>query len=76
MFPIFGGEPTSEYVSFAQAQAGGVTISEMPQSASVNDLLINNPTPVPVLLFEGEEVLGAQQNRTFDGTVLVAAGPT
>ena len=29
---------------------------------------------VPVLLYEGEEVLGAQQNRTFDVSVLVAAG--
>jgi hypothetical protein len=74
VFPIFGGEPTTKYVSFAQAQAAGVTISELPQGASVNDLIVVNPTPTPVLLFEGEEVLGAQQNRTFDVTVLVAAG--
>jgi hypothetical protein len=74
VFPIFGGEPALEYVSFAQAQAAGVTICELPQGASVNDLVINNPTPTPVLLFEGEEVLGAQQNRTFDVTVLVASG--
>jgi hypothetical protein len=74
VFPIFGGEPTSEYLSFAQAQAAGVTISELPQGASVNDLIVVNPTPTAVLLFEGEEVLGAQQNRTFDVTVLVAAG--
>ena len=33
-----------------------------------------NPTDKPVLLYEGEEVLGAQQNRTFDVSVLVAAG--
>ena len=37
-------------------------------------MLIENPTDMPVLLFEGEEVLGAQQNRTFDVTILVAAG--
>jgi hypothetical protein len=73
VFPIFGGEPRIEYVSFAQAQASGVTISELPDGASVNDLIINNPTSMPVLLFEGEEVLGAQQNRIFDVTVLVAA---
>jgi hypothetical protein len=74
VFPIFGGEPRSEFVSFAQAQAAGVTISELPQGASVNDLIVVNPMSMPVLLFEGEEVLGAQQNRTFDVTVLVAAG--
>jgi hypothetical protein len=42
--------------------------------ASVNDLLVLNPTDVDVLLYEGEEVLGAQQNRTFDVSVLVPAG--
>jgi hypothetical protein len=36
-------------------------------------LLVENPTEARVLLYEGEEVLGAQQNRTFDVTVLVAA---
>ena len=44
------------------------------RARSVNDLLVENPTDKPVLLYEGEEVLGAQQNRTFDVTVLVAAG--
>src|SRR6185503_1662091 len=76
VFPLFGGEPTTEYLSFAQAQAAGATISELPQGASVNDLIVVNPTPLPVLLFEGEEVLGAQQNRTFDVSVLVPASST
>jgi hypothetical protein len=74
VFPIFGGEPKSEYTSFAQGQASGVTISELQDGASVNDLVVVNRGGLPVLLFEGEEVLGAQQNRTFDVTVLVAPG--
>jgi hypothetical protein len=40
----------------------------------VNDLVVLNPTECNVLLYEGEEVLGAQQNRTFDVSVLVPAG--
>ena len=36
--------------------------------------MVVNPTDVAVLLYEGEEVLGAQQNRTFDVSVLVPAG--
>jgi hypothetical protein len=36
--------------------------------------MVLNPTDVNVLLYEGEEVLGAQQNRTFDVSVLVPAG--
>ncbi len=36
--------------------------------------MVENPTDSNVLLYEGEEVLGAQQNRTFDVSVLVGAG--
>jgi len=73
VFPIFGPATQLEYVSFAQAHAAGVAVKEMEGRAQVNDLLVINPTDTPVLLFEGEEVLGAQQNRTFDTSVLVPA---
>ena len=43
-------------------------------AASVRALVIENPTDLPLLVYEGEEVLGAQQNRTFDDSVLVASG--
>ncbi len=51
-----------------------MSVGELEGGASVNDLFVHNPTDKPVLLFEGEEVLGAQQNRTFDVPVLVGAG--
>jgi hypothetical protein len=74
VFPLFGAPCALEYRSFAQARAHGVTIRELAGGASVNDLEVLNPTDMPVLLYEGEEVLGAQQNRTFDVSVLVPAG--
>ena len=74
IFPLFGPEPRQAYVSFAQGRDQGVIVKELDSGASVNDVLVQNPTDTPVLLFEGEEVLGAQQNRTFDVTALVAAG--
>ncbi len=73
VFPVFGPAPQLEYVSFAQAHGLGVTVKELDGGAQVNNLLVINPTNTPVLLFEGEEVLGAQQNRTFDTSVLVPA---
>jgi hypothetical protein len=73
VFPLFGPEPRVEYVSFAQGRAVGVSIKELAAGASVNDLQVVNPTDMAVLLYEGEEVLGAQQNRTFDVSVLVGA---
>jgi ARG/rhodanese/phosphatase superfamily protein len=73
VFPLFGPEPRLEYVSYAEGAARGVTITELPGGASVNDVLVINPLDVGVLFYEGEEILGAQQNRTIDGAVLVGA---
>lgn len=73
VFPIFGPAPRAAYLSFAQGRAHGAAIKELEDGASVNDLLVLNPTDHAVLLYEGEEVLGAQQNRTFDVSVLVGA---
>jgi hypothetical protein len=47
-------------------------VTELADGGSVNDLLVRNPLDIAVLLYEGEEVLGAQQNRTFDASILVA----
>jgi hypothetical protein len=74
VFPLFGPPPVLEYLAFADACACGLVIKELDGGASVNDLIVVNPTDVAVLLYEGEEVLGAQQNRTFDVSVLVPAG--
>jgi hypothetical protein len=74
VFPLLGGHPRLEYVSYAEAAARGVTITELPGGASVNDVLVHNPLDVGVLFYEGEEILGAQQNRTIDAAVLVCAG--
>jgi hypothetical protein len=73
VFPITAGDPRLEYVSFAEGAGRGVTVNELPGHASVNDLLVTNPLDVGVLLYEGEELLGAQQNRTVDAAVLVGA---
>jgi hypothetical protein len=74
VFPLFGPPPVVEYVAFADGCARGVVVKELDGGASVNDLMVLNPSEDNVLLYEGEEVLGAQQNRTFDVSVLVPAG--
>ena len=74
VFPVFGPAPVLDYRSFAEAVALGVAVKELEPSPSVNDLLVVNPLDVPVLLYEGEEVRGAQQDRTLDVSVLAPAG--
>lgn len=74
VFGVLGPPPRLEYVSYAEASAAGATAGELPGGASVNDVLVSNPLPVPFLLYEGEELRGAQQDRTVDAAVLVPAG--
>src|SRR5947209_4834323 len=74
VFPLIADrEPSVRYVSFAEAVQHGASVKELGGGASVNDLVVHNPLDAQVLLYEGEEVLGAQQNRTFDASALVAA---
>src|SRR4051812_23582682 len=74
VFPVFGVEPRLRYLALSQALPHGLVVKELDRGASVNDLMVHNPTREAVLLYEGQEVQGAQQNRTFDVSVLVAAG--
>ena len=76
VFPVFGPPPQLEYVSYAEAAAGGAGVRELPEGASVNEVLVMNTLQVPFLLFEGEELKGAQQDRTVDAAVLVPARST
>lgn len=72
VYPLFGPAAALEYRAFADPDAGA-TITELESGASVNDLLVHNAGAQPVLLYEGEEIVGAQQNRVLDVSILVAA---
>lgn len=74
VYPVFGPEPRQTYISLKDAIGKGLTVKELPGGGSVRDLVVQNPSRHNVLVFEGEEVLGAQQNRTFDKSVLIPAG--
>ena len=74
VFPLIAGRaPDLDYLAFAEASRRGAKLTELASGADVNTLLVHNPLDVPVLLYEGEEIQGAQQNRTVDISVLVAA---
>ena len=46
-------------------------IIEISESGSVPELKVINSGDIPVLLLDGEEVLGAKQNRIFNTSILV-----
>ena len=48
-------------------------VQELEDGASVNDILLRNKSDQLALLFEGEEFLGAKQNRVLNVSILAAA---
>ena len=70
-------EPRSsnfEYSVLDEALASGlVEITEISEQGSVPDLRLINRGLRPVLIVDGEELLGAKQNRIVNLTILVAA---
>jgi hypothetical protein len=77
VFPLIAdASPRSRYIAFAEANRRGARITELTGGADVNQLVVHNPLELPVLLYEGAEVQGAQQDRTVDVSVLVAAHST
>jgi hypothetical protein len=54
--------------------AGTLRIEELHEAGSVPDLRVVNEGALRVLILEGDELIGAGQNRVANSSVLVAAG--
>jgi hypothetical protein len=76
--PLLGNdEPACEYITLDDALAAGtMAISEVSDSGSVPELSVINRGAAPVLIVDGEELVGAKQNRVINLTVLVAGART
>lgn len=48
-----------------------INITEVDQSGSVPELKVVNTSPRPVLLLDGEELIGAKQNRVLNTSILL-----
>jgi hypothetical protein len=74
MFPLLardGAEPG--YLTLEEAlRDGHARITEVSEAGSVPELLVENPSPHRVLLLDGDELVGAKQNRVLNVTILVA----
>ena len=66
-------DPVAAYVTLDEALAGGLRIRETSESGSVPELVVENPLAERVLLYDGEELIGAKQNRILNVSVLVEA---
>ena len=72
--PLFPArDPVAAYITLDEALPRGLRLAETSESGSVPELVVENPLAERVLLYDGEELLGAKQNRVLDVSVLVAA---
>ena len=75
VFPLFA-EPSHgvDYdLSDEALNKGTVTVEEVSEAGSVPDLSVENKGDLRVLFLEGEELVGAKQNRILNTSVLIAA---
>ena len=64
----------ADYLTLAEAQALGLAVvTEVSESGSVPTLLLDNTAEQAVFLLDGEELVGAKQNRILNLSILVPA---
>ena len=67
-----GGFPLADWLTLGQAlEQRLLSVSEVSRSGSVPELIVTNRADRPVLLLDGEELVGAKQNRVFNTTILL-----
>jgi len=76
LFPLLGGSSIEgELVLLDEAlEQGASRVEELHEGGSVPELRVINEGILPVLILEGDELIGAKQNRVVNSSVLVAAG--
>ncbi len=75
VYPVFGnGSAALSYLTLGEAlAAGGFKVGEV-GGGTVPELMVSNHTGHLVLLLDGEELIGAKQNRILNTSILVASG--
>jgi hypothetical protein len=80
MFPLMGPGAVEQepfYLTLDQALGDGWTeITEVSEQGSVPELRVRNKGAKPVFILDGEELVGAKQNRVVNLTILVPAKAT
>jgi hypothetical protein len=74
-YPLFGPSMDPFYLTLREAlRQGFVAVSEVSAEGRVPEITVENRGPMPVLLLDGQELVGAKQNRILNISILVPAG--
>jgi hypothetical protein len=73
VFPLLGLDAgPAPYLTLGEALAGRcLTVTEVSEGGSVPELKVISQSDRPVLLLDGEELIGAKQNRVLNTTILL-----
>jgi len=76
IFPLRGGNHAEQDLSLVEdgLRAGTLHIEDLHETGSVPELRVVNDGRLQVLILEGDELIGASQNRVANSSVLVPAG--
>ena len=75
VFPLFAGfpSPVDYLLSDEGIGSGALVVEEVSEGGSVPNLLVENKGDIRILFIEGEQLVGAKQNRILNTSVLIAA---
>ncbi|MGI6417647.1 MAG: ARPP-1 family domain-containing protein [Thermoguttaceae bacterium] len=75
VFPLIWPDPCEPAYTLLEPaiEAGTALVEEVSENGDVPHLGVTNNGPLPILIPEGEVLVGAKQNRVVNVTVLVAA---
>jgi hypothetical protein len=75
LFPLQAAQNgVMSFITLGEAVASGTfTVTEISNQGSVPELLVTNKGDAAVLLVDGEELIGAKQNRVLNTSVLIQA---
>ncbi len=75
LFPLAGGSSAEDSLALLDEALQGETlrVEELDEGGSVLELKVENVGAMPVLILEGDELIGAKQNRVVNSSVLVPA---
>lgn len=73
--PLFAPATGPEVRTLTEAlDRGDAEVTEVSESGSVPELLVHNRADSSLLLLDGEELVGAKQNRILNASILVRSG--
>lgn len=73
LVPVFGSKPGSDYLVASEAFGLGMLVIDEIGGGQVPEVVVANRSDLPVLLIDGEHLVGAKQDRIINISVMLPA---